>query len=250
MDGSGLGSVGRMGIMTAQALLMFPAQFMPRRLGEVVRQMYLMGIKGLPVVTIVGMFTGMVLGLQIGLELRHYNQEVFIGAGVMLSSLREMGPFMTGLILAACMGSSMAAQIGTMTVNDEVAALEIMSVNPVRYLVAPRMAAMVLMTPVLSFYACILSVIGGGIVAVTQLSVPFPQYIKIAMDAAAAYDLYVGLFKALLFGILITGISCFEGFSTRQGAVGVGRATRNSVIKSFVFILVVGYIITRLFYDL
>jgi len=246
----GLSGVGRMGMVTFQSLLMLPAQVAPRRWREVVRQMYQMGIKSLPVITVVGMFTGMVLGLQIGLELRRYNQEVFIGAGVMLSSLREMGPFMTGLILAACMGSSMAAQIGTMTVNDEVAALEIMSVNPIRYLVAPRMAAMVLMTPVLSFYACVLSVVGGGIVAVTQLGVPFRQYMKVAMDSAAAYDLYVGLLKALLFGILITGISCFEGFSARQGAVGVGRATRNSVIESFVFILIVGYIITRLFYDL
>jgi len=239
-----------MGVMTVQSLMMMPLQVTPRRWREVARQMYLMGIKSLPVITVVGMFTGMVLGLQIGLELRRYNQEVFIGAGVMLSSLREMGPFMTGLILAACMGSSMAAQIGTMTVNDEVAALETMSINPVRYLVAPRMTAMVLLTPVLSFYACILSVIGGGIVAVTQLSVPFRQYMKVAMDSAATFDLYVGLLKALLFGILITGISCYEGFSTRQGAVGVGRATRSSVIKSFVFILIVGYIITRLFYDL
>ena len=246
----GLCGVGRMGVMTLQSLLMLPLQLSPRRLREVLRQMYLLGVKSLPVVTLVGMFMGMILALQAGLELRRYNQEMLIGAGVMISSLREMGPFMTGLILAACVGSAMAAQIGTMTVNDEIAALEIMSVNPIRYLVAPRMAAMVLMTPVLSFYACILSVVGGGIVAVTQLSVPFRQYMKVAMDFAQVYDLYVGLFKALVFGILVTGISCFEGFSTRQGAVGVGHATRNSVVKSFVFILIVGYIITRLFYDL
>ena len=246
----GLSNVGRMGIMTTLSLLMLPMQFTPRRLREVLRQMYLLGIKSLPVITLVGMFMGMVLALQAGLELRRYNQEMLIGAGVMISSLREMGPFMTGLVLAACVGSSMAAQIGTMTVNEEIAALETMSISPVRYLVAPRMAAMVVITPVLAFYACILSVLGGGIVAVTQLSVPFRQYMKVAVDFADTHDLYVGLFKALVFGILVTGISCFEGFSTKQGAVGVGRATRKSVVKSFVFILVVGYIITRLFYDL
>ena len=246
----GLSNVGRMGMMTTLSLLMFPLQFTPRRLREVFRQMYLLGIKSLPVITLVGMFMGMVLALQAGLELRRYNQEMLIGAGVMISSLREMGPFMTGLVLAACVGSSMAAQIGTMTVNDEVAALETMSIDPVRYLVAPRMTAMVLMTPVLSFYACVLSVIGGGVVAVTQLSVPFTQYMKVAMDTAVAHDLYVGLLKALVFGVVITGLSCFEGFSTRQGAVGVGRATRDSVVKSFVLILIIGYIITRLFYDL
>jgi phospholipid/cholesterol/gamma-HCH transport system permease protein len=238
-----------MGTMTFLSLLMLPQQLLtPRRLREVVRQMYLLGIRNLPVFTLVGMFMGMVIALQAGLELRRFNQEVFIGAGVMISSLREMGPFMTGLILAACVGSSMAAQIGTMTVNDEVAALEIMSINPVRYLVAPRMAAIVLMMPVLSFYVSILCVIGGGVVVTTQLGVPFKQYMKVAMDFADTHDLYVGLLKAVMFGILVTGISCFEGFSTRQGAVGVGRATRNSVIKSFVFILIVGYIITRLFY--
>jgi len=245
----GLSAVGRMGMLTFQSLVMFPMQLLtPRRLREVVRQMYLLGIKNLPVFTLVGMFMGMVIALQVGLELRRFNQEIYIGAGVMVSSLREMGPFMTGLILAACVGSSMAAQIGTMTVNDEVAELEIMSINPVRYLVAPRMAAVMLMIPLLSFYVSILCVIGGGIVVATQLGVPFRQYMKVAVDFADAHDLYVGLLKALVFGILITGISCFEGFATRQGAVGVGRATRNSVIKSFVIILIVGYIITRLFY--
>jgi phospholipid/cholesterol/gamma-HCH transport system permease protein len=168
----------------------------------------------------------------------------------MVSLLREMGPFMTGIILAACVGSSMAAQIGTMTVNDEVAALEIMSISPVRFLMAPRMAAMVLMTPVLSFYTCVLGVLGGGIVGLTQLNVPLSQYITTAMDIAKSYDLYVGLLKALIFGIVITGVSCYEGFTTTQGAVGVGQATRRSVITSILLILILGYVITRLFYDL
>jgi len=106
------------------------------------------------------------------------------------------------------------------------------------------------MTPVLSFYTCVLGVIGGGIVGVTQLNVPLDQYISMAMDFARMRDLYVGLLKALVFGIVITGVSCYEGFTTTQGAVGVGQATRRSVITSFLLILVLGYIITRLFYDL
>ena len=201
-------------------------------------------------ITVVGMFTGMILALQVGLELRRYNQEVYIGSAVMVSLLREMGPFMTGIVLAACVGSSMAAQIGTMTVNDEIAALEMMSINPIRFLMAPRIAAMVLMTPVLSFYTCVLGVIGGGIVGLTQLNVPWDQYISMAVDIARMRDLYVGLLKALVFGIVVTGVSCYEGFTTTQGAVGVGRATRRSVITSILVILVLGYVITRLFYDL
>ncbi len=246
-----LGNIGRAGRMTAQSLVMLPLLFASRRSrGELARQMYVTGIKSLPLITIVGMFTGMILGLQVGLELRRYNQEIYIGSAVMVSLLREMGPFMTGIILAACVGSSMAAQIGTMTVNDEVAALEIMSISPVRFLMTPRMAAMVLMTPILSFYTCVLGVIGGGVVGLTQLNVPWNQYIDTAMDIAKCFDLYVGLLKALVFGIVITGVSCYQGFTTTQGAVGVGRATRQSVITSILLILVLGYVITRLFYDL
>jgi len=245
-----LGDVGRAGCLTAQALMMFPLLFTSSRSRhEVLRQMFVSGIKSLAVITVVGMFTGMILGLQVGLELRRFSKEIYIGSAVMVSMLREMGPFMTGLILAACVGSSMAAQIGTMTVNDEVAALEIMSISPVRFLMAPRMAAMVIMTPVLSFYTCVLGVIGGGIVGLTQLNVPWDQYITVAMDIARERDLYVGMLKALAFGIIITGVSCYEGFTTTQGAVGVGQATRRSVITSFLLILVFGYVISRLFYD-
>lgn len=247
----GLGDIGRAGMMTLEALATIPLLFRRERLrNEFVRQMFVAGVKSLPVISVVGMFTGMILGLQVGLELRRFNQEIYIGSAVMISLLREMGPFMTALILAACVGSSMAAQIGTMTVNDEISALEIMSISPVRFLMTPRMAAMAVMTPVLSFYTCVLGVIGGGIVGLTQLNVPWEQYISMAMDIAKMRDLYVGLFKALVFGVVITGVSCYEGFTTTQGAVGVGQATRRSVITSFLLILVLGYIITRMFYDL
>lgn len=247
----GLAAVGFGATITLQSLFYLPLMFSSRRVWrESLRQMYVMGIKSLPVITVVGLFTGMVLGLQAGLELRRFNQEIFIGSGVMIAMLREMGPFMTGLILAACVGSAMAAQLGTMTVNDEIAALEIMSINPVRFLMVPRMAAMVFMTPLLSFYACVLGVIGGGLVGLTQLNVPWGQYMHMAMRFAETRDLYIGLFKALIFGILITGVSCYEGFTTTRGAVGVGSATRSSVISSFLLILVLGYVITRMFYDL
>lgn len=247
----GLGDIGRAGSLTLQALTSIPALLSSRRgWRELFRQLYVTGIKSLAVVTVVGMFTGMILALQVGLELRRFNQEIYIGSAVMISLLREMGPFMSGLILAASVGSSMAAQIGTMTVNDEIAALEIMSISPVRFLMTPRMAAMVMMTPLLSFYTCVLGVIGGGLVGEMQLNVQWDQYISMAMNFARLRDLYVGLLKALVFGIVITGVSCYEGFTTKLGAVGVGKATRRSVITSFLLILILGYIMTRLFYDL
>ena len=213
------------------------------------KQLYVAGIRTLPVITVVGLFTGMILGLQVGLALRRFNQEsVFLGATVMLTLIREMGPFVTGICLSACVGSAMAAELGTMTVNDEVAALEIMSISPVRYLAAPRMGALLVMSPILAFYACVQGVIGGGIVGQTQLNVEFHQYMTSAMMIATVKDLFVGLFKAGIFGVVIGAVSCYQGFSTRLGAVGVGRATQHSVIISFLLILMLGYMITRAFY--
>jgi phospholipid/cholesterol/gamma-HCH transport system permease protein len=129
-----------------------------------------------------------------------------------------------------------------------VAALEIMSIDPVRFLVLPRLVAMMVMTPLLSFYTCMMGVLGGGLVGISQLGVSWTTYIDNATRWAEVKDLYVGLLKALLFGVTITIVASHEGFSTSQGAVGVGFATRKSVIVSFLMILIFGYVLTRLFY--
>jgi phospholipid/cholesterol/gamma-HCH transport system permease protein len=239
---------GRAGLLFLRSLVAMRFMFTPRARRELVTQMFMSGIRSLNVISVVAVFTGMILALQTGLALRDFNQEVNIGTAVMVSMLREMGPFMTGLILAACVGSSMAAQLGTMVVSEEIAALELMSIDPVRFLVMPRLIAMAVMTPALAFYTCILGVVGGGLVGMSQLGVSWTSYIDNATRYADVKDLYVGLFKAFLFGLIITIVSCHEGFATEQGAVGVGLATRRAVIVSFLMILIVGYIVTRLFY--
>lgn len=241
-------AAGQAMLMLIEAIRYIPSIVKPRARREVTVQMYVAGIRSLGVITVVAVFTGMILALQTGIELRRFNQEVNIGTAVMVSMLREMGPFMTGLILAACVGSSMAAQLGTMVVSEEIAALEIMSINPVRFLVTPRLVAMAVMTPLLAFYTCMMGVVGGGVVGATQLGVSWSAYFENSTRFAEPKDLYVGLLKALLFGIIITTIACHEGFSTTQGAVGVGLATRKAVIASFLMILVCGYFVTRLFY--
>jgi len=232
----------------AQAFGCFRFMFTRRTRREVITQMYVSGIKSIGVVTVVALFTGMILALQTGIELRRFNQEVNIGTAVMVSMLREMGPFMTGQILAACVGSAMAAQLGTMTVSEEIAALEIMSIDPVRFLVMPRLLAMLIMTPALSLYTCVMGLIGGGIVGSTQLGVAWSAYMDNATLYADCKDLYVGLLKAVIFAIIITIVACNEGFATTRGAVGVGLATRKTVIVSFLYILMMGYFVTRLFY--
>ncbi len=222
--------------------------FSKRSRHEVLYQMFLTGVKSLGVITVVAMFTGMILALQTGLELRRFGQEVNIGTAVTVVMMREMGPFMTALIIAASVGSSIAAQMGTMVVSEEIAALELMSINPVRFLVMPRLVALVIMMPILTIYTDIIGSVGGAIVGSTQLGVSLTAYFDNALRYAANKDLYVGLFKAMVFGVIITTVACHQGFATTQGAVGVGLATRKTVVISFLTILVIGYMITRVFY--
>jgi phospholipid/cholesterol/gamma-HCH transport system permease protein len=145
-------------------------------------------------------------------------------------------------------GSAIAAQLGTMVVSEEIDALEVMSIDPVRFLVMPRLVAVGIMTPLLSFYTCVMGVLGGGVVGMTQLGVSWDAYIDNAMRYAELMDLHVGMFKAFVFGLVVAMVACHEGLSTSQGAVGVGLATRRTVISTFLLILVLGYYLTRLFY--
>ncbi|MDF7824972.1 ABC transporter permease [Pontiellaceae bacterium B12227] len=243
-----LHNTGHAMFMLLEATWFIQFAFGKRSRHETVTQLFVTGIKSLAVISVVAMFTGMILALQTGLELRRYGQEVYIGSAVAVSMIREMGPFMTGLIIAASVGSAIAAQLGTMTVSEEIAALEVMSINPNRFLVMPRLVALTLMMPVLTVYTNILGIMGGAIVGATQLGVSVTSYMNNATEFATNKDLYVGLFKAFIFGIIITTVSCHQGFMTREGAVGVGKATRRSVIISFLVILVVGYMVTRMFY--
>lgn len=222
--------------------------FKKRSRDEVFSQMFIAGVKSIWVITVVALFTGMILALQAGLALRDYGQEANISTLVAVTMLREMGPFMTGLILAASVGSAICAQIGTMTVSEEVAALEVMSIDPHRFLVTPRLLALGIMTPAMAIYANMIGILGGALVGAFQLGVSFSKYFDNAFLIAEYKDLFVGIFKAFIFGLIITTVACHQGFNTREGAVGVGRNTRKTVVISFLLILVMGYFITGLFY--
>ncbi len=241
-------NTGRALIMIAEAFMHIRSVFSRRSRHEALYQLFFTGIKSLGVITVVAMFTGMILALQTGLELRRFGQEVNIGTAVTVTMLREMGPFMTALIVAASVGSAIAAQLGTMVVSEEIAALELMSVNPVRFLVMPRLVGLMVMMPILTVYTNIIGIVGGAVVGYTQLGVSLQAYFDNATRFAENKDLYVGLFKAFVFGVIIATVACHQGFATTGGALGVGRATRRTVVVSFLTILVIGYMITRLFY--
>lgn len=241
--------VGRTTRVLLASVVAFPSVFRSRdSRGDFRAQLFKTGIGTLPVLTVVSLFTGMILSLQVGLELRRFNQEIYLGAAVMMTLIREMAPFSCGMCLAACVGSAIAAEIGTMNVNDEIDALRIMSISPIRFLAAPRLLALAVFSPLLAFYCCTVGTLGGGIVAATQLNVDFGQYISSALTMAELKDLSVGLLKALVFGLVIGTVSVAQGLGADRGATGVGRATQRSVVISFLLILMLGYMITRIFY--
>lgn len=247
----GLAAMGRTVFIILTGLLSVPLILFRRDIrADFSRQMYVVGIGTLPVSTVVALFTGMILSLQLGIAFRQLSQELMVASTLAYAMLREMGPFMMGIILASCVGSSMAAQLGAMKINEEITALEMMSVNPVRYLVTARMWAMLIMAPLISFYTCVIAFMGGALVAYTQLDVPFLQFMQGVIDASQTKDLWVGLIKATFFGVMICGISCNVGFGTSNGAVGVGASTRRAVIYSFLAILIGGYFVTRCCYAL
>lgn len=215
---------------------------------EIIKQLYNASVSTLPVVSIVALFTGMILTLQSGIALKNYGIEELIGNIVIATLTREMGPFTAAIILIAAVGSTMAAEVGTMKVSEEIDALEVMSINPVDFLVMPRLVAMSVAMPVATVYICVLGVIGGSMVARSHLNIPFDSFYIHVLQSLWFKPVFVGLFKAFVFGIITSTICCANGLQAKNGAIGVGKATRDSVVASFLMILIVGYFITELFF--
>jgi phospholipid/cholesterol/gamma-HCH transport system permease protein len=215
-----------------------------RKTGEIFRQMYICGVLSFPVVVLVSIFAGAVLSLQGGLTLQAYGAESKIGAIVAASMCREMGPIMTALILAGRVGSAMAAELGTMRASEEIDALEAMSIDPVRFLVMPRLVAMAVMAPVLTVFSDIIGIIGGAVVGATQIGVSATAYFDEARATLIPLDLNSGLVKAFVFGVVITIVGCSRGLRAQSSAEGVGKATKDSVVASFILIIILNYVIT------
>ncbi len=219
-------------------------------------QLYVGGIKVLHVVLLVGLSMGMVVSLQTGIELSKIGQQDQIGTLVALSMAREMGPFVTATILAAAVGSSLAAELGTMAVSEELAALEVLSVDRVSYLVMPRVVALAILCPMLTILCDAVGIIGGSFVAQSQLGVEYSLYFDTVVEALKAparmlpvpKDVYAGLFKSFIFGLIISVISCAAGIRARGGALGVGSATRAAVRDSIILVIVSNYFMSWFFY--
>jgi phospholipid/cholesterol/gamma-HCH transport system permease protein len=238
--------MGRVATLLVQSLRW--AVYPPLGLRNIFKQMEEVGVNSIPVVLITALSTGMVLALQSYNGFRRFNAESLVGTVVSLSMTRELGPVLTGLIVAGRAGAAMAAALGTMKVTEQIDALTTMAVNPVKYLIVPRVLAGLMMLPILTVFADVVGVGGGYFVAVSLLDVNPVVYMRRTYDYLELDDIFGGLLKAAVFGVIIATISCYKGFNTQGGAEGVGKATTGAVVISSMLILITDYYMTAMLF--
>ncbi len=206
------------------------------------------GYFSLPVVALTAIFTGMVLALQSYTGFSRFSAEGAVANVVVLSVTRELGPVLAGLMVAGRIGAAMAAEIGTMRVTDQIDALSTLSTNPMKYLVAPRLAAGIVALPLLVLVADILGVMGGFVVSTLKLGFNADTYVRNTLDFMQTMDVVSGLVKAAVFGFLIALMGCYQGYNSRGGAEGVGAATTAAVVSASILILAFDYVLTEMFF--
>ncbi|GAB4363642.1 MAG: ABC transporter permease [Deltaproteobacteria bacterium] len=216
----------------------------PAEIRNIVKQMEEVGIHSLPVVLVTATFTGMVLALQSFAGFQRFQATSFVGSVVALSITRELGPVFAGLMVSGRVGASMAAELGTMKVTEQIDALVTLATNPVKYLVVPRVVAATVVLPVLVIFADLVGILGGYFVSVYLLGANAYVYSEKTFQYMQLRDIYTGLVKAAVFGFLIALISCYHGFIAEGGAEGVGRATTRAVVTSSMMVLVSDYFMT------
>jgi phospholipid/cholesterol/gamma-HCH transport system permease protein len=217
---------------------------------DVVEQFEAIGIGSLSVVLLTGFFTGAALALQSGMTLDQFGARSLVGRLVSASMVKELGPVLTGLMLAGRVGSGIAAELGSMIVTDQINALRALGTDPVRKLVVPRFLAGIMMAPVLTIIADTAGMIGGWIIAVTQLNVASGVYWSSVTEALFMGDAWMGLVKPFALGFVIVTIGCHVGLRTKGGTQGVGRATTNAVVAASVAVIAVDFFITPLLIEL
>jgi phospholipid/cholesterol/gamma-HCH transport system permease protein len=237
-----IAGMGRMLILLASAL--FWAFLPPYRWRRLARQIHFMGWRSMLVVVLTGAFTGMVLGLQGYYTLRKFGATAMLGPAVALSLIREIGPVLCALVVTGRAGSAMAAEIGIMRITDQIDALSVMALNPIKYLITPNILAGLITLPMLTAIVDVVGIYGGYLVGVQLLGVSEGVYFGEMQDIIGAYDISIGFWKSLSFGLIISWICCYIGYYTSFGAEGVSRATTDAVVLSSVWILVCDYLLT------
>ena len=231
----------RLQVITARAAVSRPFYF-----HDVVEQFEQIGIGSLTVVVLTGFFTGAVLALQTGITLDQFGARPFVGRLISASMIKELGPVLTGLMLAGRVGSGIAAELGSMVVTEQISALRALGTDPIRKLVVPRVLAGFIMCPILTVVANTVGMLGGWIIALTQLRVSSGVYWSSVVEGLYIQDVWMGIIKPFFLGFVIVTIGCHVGLRTSGGTQGVGRSTTNAVVAASVVVLIVDFFVTRL----
>lgn len=240
-------SIGDLTLFASRAIFQgLTGPYYPR---AILRQMVDIGYYSLPVVGLTAIFTGMVLALQSYTGFSRFEAESAVATVVVLSVTRELGPVLAGLMVAGRVGASMAAELGTMRVTEQIDALTTLSTSPFKYLVWPRVIAGLLMLPLLVLVADIIGVLGGFLVGVYKLGFGAQEYLNSTFDFLETGDVISGLIKAAFFGFIVALMGCYQGYHSRGGAQGVGAATTKAVVSASILILTANYVLTEVFFS-
>lgn len=210
-------------------------------------QMYIIGVRSVPVVMITGAFVGMTLAVQAYDQLAGMGLEEHLGVLINISVVKELGPVLAAVMLAGRIGGALTAELGTMNVTEQIDAIRSMGTDPIRYLVAPRVLACLLLTPFLIIFADLMGILGGYFVSVIQLEINSRAYWNFSASGVELWDVSIGVIKGVFFGVAIAVISCYKGFTCKEGAQGVGRACTEAFVASFISILALDFALAVIF---
>src|SRR6266850_1101379 len=239
--GDGFGEIGRVALLVADMLRVLGRKLPSLRL--VVQQMQAIGVDSLWLVIVVSIFTGAVAAVQAAYQFSNVVPMRYIGSVILRSVVIELGPVLTALVVGGRVGASIAAELGTMKVTEQIDALRAMGIDPVRFLIVPRVIAATIMLPVMTVFSDVIAVFGGFVVAVATIGISPGTYVNSLKDFFYLKDLLSGLIKAVCFGHIIGMMGCFYGFRTEGGAEGVGTATTRAVVASCVLVLILDYLL-------
>ena len=211
---------------------------------ETINQCYFLGFQSLSIVLLTSLFTGMVISLESAVQAVQYGFGSIVGSAVAYSSVRELGPMLTGVVVAGRAGAAIAAEIGSMVVTEQIEALTSMGLEIPRFLVLPRLLAMVVMLPLLTVFADVISIIGGMWIAQTYAHISYDTFLSSARQAVGFEDVVKGLFKSVIFGAIIALVGSYQGLSTRGGAAGVGASTTGAVVISIILIFISNFVLS------
>ena len=256
LSGIGVGAerslayVGGLAALTgkASAALLFSPLKRGRSLQRAVHQAMMVGVQAIPIITLITFFVGVIIALQGAYGLQRLGAMHLVAGLVAISITRELGPLVAAIVMIGRSGSAFAAEIGAMRVSEELDALKTMALNPIDFLVAPKLVAMAIMLPCLTIWSDLMGVMGGALFGVSGAGFTLGGYFIATREALALRDVTTGIAKSLVFGIVIAAVGCYEGFSTGAGAEEVGRSTTSAVVISILLVVLIDLMFTYLFY--